>query len=76
MLRIQKRAEHSDSTFFQRYGLRDQADFFRHYQRLSEILVRDSNLEKAEPAVVWVNPQAKHALPGKVRTVLYRSHTI
>jgi hypothetical protein len=74
MLRIQQRAERSDVTFFQRYGFRDRAEFFRHYQRLSEILVRGKQMD--EPVVIWANPQAKYPLPSKVRTVLYRSHTI
>ena len=74
MLRIQQRAERNDPTFFQRHGFRDRADFFHHYQRLSELLVRGPDLHAAEPMIVWVNPQAKHPLPSKVRTVLYRSH--
>jgi hypothetical protein len=73
MLRIQQRAEARDSVLWQRYGFRDRADFIRHYQRLSEVLVRGSQLQPQEPSVAWVNPQAKHPLPGKVRTVLYRS---
>jgi hypothetical protein len=76
MLRIQRRAERNDSTFLQRHRFRDRADFFHHYQRLSEILVRGSPLHADEPVVVWVNPQAKHPLPSKVRTVLYHSHTV
>ena len=75
LLRIQQRAERSDSTFWQRYGFRERADFFQHYQRLSEILVRPSLLQANEPTVVWVNPQAKHPLPGRVRTALHRSHS-
>lgn len=74
MLHIQQRAERNDSTFLQRYRFRDRADFFHHYQRLSEILVRGPHLQAAEPLVVWVNPQAKYPLPSKVRTVLYHSH--
>lgn len=76
MHHIQQRAERHDSTFWQRYRFRDRADFFHHYQRLSEILVRRSQLQTAEPPIVWVNPQAKHPLPGKVRTALYRSHDL
>lgn len=76
MYHIQQRAERPDSTFWQRYRFRGRADFFHHYQRLSEILVRGSHLQTAEPPIVWVNPQAKHPLPGKVRTVLYRSHAL
>lgn len=72
VLRIQQRAEGNDPTFWQRYGFRERADFFRHYYRLSEILVRD--WQAGSPTVVWANPQAKYPLPGKVRTAIYRSH--
>lgn len=75
MLSIQQRAERNDSTFLQRNGFRDRADFFRHYRRLSEILVRGSDFEVTKSIGTWVNPQAKHPLPSKVRTALYRSHT-
>jgi hypothetical protein len=75
MLGIQQRAEQNDSTFLQRYAFRDRADFFRHYQRLSEILVRGPHFEVTKSVVTWINPQAKHPLPSKVRTALYRSHT-
>jgi len=75
MLSIQQRAERNDSTFLQQHGFRDRSDFFRHYQRLSEILVRGPDFEGTRSIVTWVNPQAKHPLPSKVRTALYRSHT-
>jgi hypothetical protein len=75
MLRMQQRAERSDPAFWQRYRLRDRADFFRHYQRLSEVLVRGLDRQTDKTVVAWVNPQAKDALPGKVRTALYRSHS-
>lgn len=73
MLRMQQRAERSDTTFFQRYRFRDRAEFIRHYQRLSEILVRTTDSQEENSFVAWVNPQAKTPLPSKVRTVLYRS---
>ncbi len=76
MLRMQQRAEHSGMTFFQRYGFRDRADFFRHYHRLSEILVRGSNLHSNKRLIPWVNAQAKYPLPSRVETVLYRSQTV
>ena len=76
MLRLQQRAERNDPTFWQRYSIRDRADFFNHYQRLSEVILRGSQLQVDEPAVPWVNPQGKYPLPSKVRTALYRSHTI
>lgn len=75
MLRIQQRAEGNDSAFWQRYGFQDRADFFRHYQRLSEILLRGSQLQAGESAIPWINPQAKYPLPSKVRTALYRSQS-
>jgi len=76
MLHLQQRAERNDATVVQRQGFRDRADFFHHYQRLSELLVRGPHLQAGEPVIGWVNPQAKYPLPGKVRTVLYRSHRI
>lgn len=69
MLRVQQRAERNDPAFFERYRFRDRADFFRYYQRLSEILVRGTHVQ----FIAWVNPQAKYPVPGRVRTVLYRS---
>lgn len=75
MLIMQQRAERNDSAFLQGHGFLDRADFFRHYQRLSEVLVRVPHLEAAKSMVPWINPQAKHPLPGRVRTVLYRSLT-
>lgn len=74
MLRIQQRAERNDATLWQRYHFRDRADFFRHYQRLTEVLLRDAQGQANESVVTWINPQAKHPLPGKVRTALHRSH--
>jgi hypothetical protein len=76
MLRIQKRAEGNDLNFLRRYQLRDRADFFQHYQRLSEVLIRESNLQGFRSITTWVNPQAKYPLPSRVRTALYRSHAI
>lgn len=76
LIRIQRRAEQNDAVLLQQHGFRDRADFFRQYQRLSEILVRGSQLQAGEPVVAWINPQAKYPLPTKVRTALYRSHTV
>jgi hypothetical protein len=70
MLRIQQRAERNEAPFLHRHRFRDRADFFQHYQRLSEILVRGPALHAAAP-LVWVNPQAKYPLPARVRTALY-----
>lgn len=71
MLRVQQRVERNEPAFFARYHLRDRADFFRYYQRLSEILVRSTGMQTT--LVGWLNPQGKNPLPSKVRTVLHRS---
>jgi hypothetical protein len=33
-------------------------------------------LQISEPPVGWINPQAKHPLPARVRKLLYHSHDI
>jgi hypothetical protein len=76
MLRLKQRAEGNDPAVLGRHGFRDRADFFRHYQRLSAILLRGIPLQAGDPVVLWGNPQAKYPLPTKVRTVISRSHTI
>jgi len=73
MLRLQQRAERNDPAVLQGHGFRDRADFFHHYGRLSELLVRGPNLPEGGPVIGWINPQGKYPLPNKVRTVLYRS---
>lgn len=75
MLDVQRRAEGSDATLVQRYDFRDCSDFFRHYRRLSAVLVRGTDVFTSN-AVLWVNPQAQVPLPNKVRAVLCRSHTL
>jgi len=72
MLGMQQRAERNDPTVVEGRGFLDRTDFFRHYQRLSEILVRVPSVGAAGSIVAWVNPQAKYPLPGRVRTALYR----
>lgn len=76
MLRLQQRAEGEETAFWQRYSFRDRTDFFASFHRLSEILVRGAQLDAQVPLAVWVNPQAKHRLPGKVRSAFYRSHSV
>jgi hypothetical protein len=76
MLRIQHRAEGNDPTVLKDQGFRDRADFFDHYRRLSVLLVRGIPLQAGGPTVLWLNPQAKYPLPGKVRTAVSRSHML
>jgi hypothetical protein len=76
MLRVLQRVERNDATFWGRHRFRDRGDFFRQYYRLSEVFVRRSQLQTGEQSVAWVNAQAKYPIPSKVRTALYRSHSI
>lgn len=69
---LQQRAEANDTAFFQRHRLRSRADFFRHFQRLNEVVVRPAQTASGAP-LIWVNAQARPPLPSKVRTALYRS---
>ena len=75
MLRLQQRAERNDPALWQRYRFQDRSDFFRSYQRLTEVFVRQSQPQGDLQLITWVNPQAKVPLPGQVRAALYRSHT-
>ncbi|MEZ4675085.1 MAG: hypothetical protein R2932_12665 [Caldilineaceae bacterium] len=70
---IQQRAEQADADFLRRHHLRNRADFFRHYVQLSEIILRGQTTAETTSALFWVNPQAKHPLPSKVRTALHRA---
>lgn len=70
---IQQRAERANANFLRRHHLHNRADFFQHYAQLSEILLRGQSMMEATPTMNWVNPQAKHPLPSKIRTVLYRA---
>jgi len=72
IVHVQQRAEQNDARLLQRHAFRKRADFFRGYQRLSELIVRGAPGPTERP-VVWVNPQASHPLPSKVRTALYHS---
>jgi hypothetical protein len=76
MLRLQQRAEGNDPGVVERHGFRDRPGFFRHFQRLSALLVRGIPLQTGEPVVIWGNPQAKHPLPARVGTALSRSHAL
>jgi hypothetical protein len=76
MLHLQQRAERNEPAVVGRYGLRDRGDFFKYYQRLSEVIVRGTPLQARHPAIDWVNPQARYPLPAKVRRALYRSQGV
>ncbi len=70
LFKLQGRAERGNAALLERFQFRDRGDFFRHYRRLSEVLVCSP---RRAPPTVWVNPQAKHPLSNKVRTALYHT---
>jgi hypothetical protein len=73
MLRLKQRAEQKDPRLYQRHGFRDTSDFFKHYQRLSTVLVRCAGKDEPDPSpILWLNNQAKHPLPAPIYTILQR----
>lgn len=67
--RLQLRAESGEPALLKRYGFRDQADFFKHYRRLSAAVARPWPAND-RTSVLWVNGQATHPLPDRIRAVL------
>ncbi|HEX6383995.1 MAG TPA: hypothetical protein VF177_04935 [Anaerolineae bacterium] len=73
MARLKERAERREAGLFGRYGFANTADFFRYYLRLSGVLVRTAvEQDGTAHSVLWANNQAKHAIPGPIRTILQR----
>ena len=71
MAQLKLRAERRDELLFERSGLRDAPEFFKHFGRLSALAVLPS-AEGAAPAAVWHNPQARHPLPNDLRAAIER----
>ena len=66
-------SERKEASLFSRYGFVKTADFFKYYLRLSGVLVRTAaNQDGTTHSILWVNNQAKHAIPGPIRTILQR----
>ena len=73
MNQLKQRAEQKDPHLFRRHSFRSAADFFKYYQRLSGILLRNpSNGETGINSILWLNNQAKHPLPAPICTILQR----
>lgn len=73
MLQLKKRADAKDAHLFSRSGSRNAADFFRAYQRLSAILLCSVQaMVVNQPAILWVNKEARHPLPTNLQTLLRR----
>lgn len=71
--RLLRRVERGESAVLARYGFASRSVFFAHFQRLSQLVVRDPDDVTSEYFATWANPQARQALPARVRTALLRS---
>ncbi len=71
---FQQRAEQNDPLIVNRYGFQGRKHFFNHFQRLSSVLLRGDDFSKTDIVFLWNNPQAKHPLNPKIKTLLLRSH--
>lgn len=65
---LQERAERKDEEFFTRRGFVGVRDFHRYYGRLSAIRLVTTD----GSVVLWIQPQARHALPPDLANILRR----
>jgi len=73
MNQLKQRAEQKDSQLFRRHRFRSTADFFKYYQRLSGVLLRNPGNDKSgKSPILWLNNQTKHPLPAPICTILQR----
>ena len=73
MARLKERAERKEAGLFGRYGFVNTAGFFKYYLRLSGVLVRTAaKQDETAHSILWANNQAKHSIPGPIRTILQR----
>jgi hypothetical protein len=73
LIGLKHRAEQKDLQLFKRHDFRDSSDFFKHYQRLSAVLLRGANeRENGKCPLLWLNNQAKHPLPAPICVILRR----
>lgn len=71
MAHLKDRAERKETSLFTRHGFRGTPDFFKHYQRLSGLLVRSAwDPESGTGPILWTNSQAKHPIPANILAIL------
>lgn len=68
---IKDKAERGDPAFYARHRFLNTSDFFKHYERLSGLVLYSPAGER--PASIWSNPQARVKLPDPVQHFLKRS---
>lgn len=73
MVQLRERAERKEASLFGRYGFVHTADFFKYYLRLSGVVIRaPDDQDGATRSILWVNNQAKHAMPNPIQTIFQR----
>jgi hypothetical protein len=72
MAHLRERAERRDTALFSRAEFDDATDFFKHYLRLSGLLVRSASNMTPSTVSLWINKQAKHPLAPKICSLLQR----
>jgi hypothetical protein len=73
---LNERATLRDDEFFAHRGFLGSRDFQKQSQRLSAIMLRSrANHAPSYPAVLWLNPNAKHPLTREITTLLLRCLT-
>jgi hypothetical protein len=64
---LKGRAEQRDAALLARYGFRNPAEFVRHFQRLSVVMVQSLQASAAATSSrVWINRTARYPLPAKL----------
>jgi hypothetical protein len=67
---IKDKAEHADPAFYARHRFSNSSDFFKHYQRLSGLVLVQTAGDRQ--AVAWFNPQARIKIPDGLKHRLQR----
>ncbi len=68
---LQRRAERNDARVNKKFGTR--LEFFRSFQRLSELVVRLGEHGRHAESVCWLNPQARMPLSSRLHSLFHRS---
>jgi hypothetical protein len=67
---LKARADHRDDAFFAARGFTTARDFYAHYLRLSGVVLLETTSQAH--TVFWLNPEAKHQLPGEAALAVRR----
>ena len=65
MQSLKERAERREEGLYARFGFDSPAHFFKYYQRLSGLLLREDGR-----TALWTNPQARYPVPQPIRAIL------